>query len=248
MRRRKDQAYGRYESPMVDSAATVAKVEILRTDGWTWEQIATAAGFKLKAQAQMIVNRRSSKVHRKTEAAVLAITDRPASPPRATVDPTGTRRRLYALARLGWSWTAIAEESGYGWTVKFVSHTAVGGKSVMLKTADAVREVYERLADTPPPAGGPSTRAKNYAIAHGWHAPIEWLDVDMDDPEAEPTPLEESEPGWAVAEAAHLYALGESSVQAAAQIGRDPSVLARLARRHGRKDLASWLGESARAA
>lgn len=241
-------AYGQFESSLVDSAPTITKIETLRTDGWTHREIATAAGMKHPEQVQMLLARRVRQVHRDTEAAVLGIQARPPKPANGLVDPTGTRRRLRALARMGWSWIALAEAHGPGWDNQFVSRAATGDKAVMAKTADAVRALYERLADAPPPGGRGMVRARNRAIAAGWHAPIEWLDLDMDDPDAEPAPLEDAEPGWAVEEAAHLFALGESPTVAAAQIGSEPETLARLARRHGRKDLAVWLGETKRAA
>lgn len=241
-------AYGRYESPLVDSAPTITKIETLRTDGWTHREIATAAGMKYAEQVQTLLARRVRKVHRDTEAAVLGIRSKPPKPQNGLVDPTGTRRRLRALARMGWSWLALAEASGHGWDNQFISRAATGDKAVMAKTADAVRELYERLADEPPRPGRGATRARNRAIADGWLAPIEWTGIDMDDPDAEPEPLEVDEAGWAVAEVAHLYALGESPTVAAAQLRSEPETLARLARRHGRKDLAVWLGETKRAA
>ncbi len=242
--RRKLVAYGRYVSPRVEARPTLARIDTLRTDGWTWQQIAAASGIA-KSSVQRLMRNRPSHVSRTTEASVLAIAQRPAKPARAKVDPIGSRRRLRALARMGWSWTAIAAESSFD--VKFISVTAIGDARVMVKTADSIREVYDRLADRTPPKTG-STRARNYAIARGWHAPIEWTGLDMDDPDVEPEPLEADEAGWAVEEAAHLYALGESPTVAAAQLGSEPETLARLARRHGRKDLAVWLGETKRAA
>jgi transcriptional regulator with XRE-family HTH domain len=107
------------------------------------------------------------------------------------IDATGTRRRLQALAALGWSARAIAERFGY-------SEVTVSGwfraNLVSRRTVARIRGWYDELSMTPPPT---RTRAERYSVgttrgrarAAGWHPPLAWDDDLIDDPNASPEPV-----------------------------------------------------------
>lgn len=95
------------------------------------------------------------------------------------IDGSGTRRRVRALARMGWSFAALGERLG-------VSNDQVGkwaaGDLVRRDTAARVSALYDRLWDQP----GGSVRARNLASAKGWPPPMAWDDASIDDPAASP--------------------------------------------------------------
>jgi hypothetical protein len=94
----------------------------------------------------------------------------------AHVDPTGTRRRLQALAAAGWSVEDIA--AGLGSRPSYVGQLQHRVTPVHRRTAAKVRDFYDRHADRP----GPSPRAVHYARRNGWLAPIWWDSETIDDP------------------------------------------------------------------
>lgn len=87
------------------------------------------------------------------------------------VPALGTQRRLRALARIGWSHTAIGDRLGW-------SRTAVGKLlsqgTVNRETALAVAGFYREHAwET-----GPSAHAARIAAKAGWPGPMDWDDPD----------------------------------------------------------------------
>ncbi len=118
-----------------------------------------------------------------------------------SVDATGTRRRLQALAAIGWS---LAEQSRrLGWHDS-TAHSVAARKWVWIETAEKVRALYDELAMTP----GTNKRASNDAARKGWPPPLAWSDEELDDPNATPATLE------------HTNELDEVAVQRAMGGGR----------------------------
>lgn len=104
------------------------------------------------------------------------------------VDGIGTRRRLQALAAIGWTYAEIAARIGKN--TPAVQRVAQGcDPRVRTVTAEAIRRVYEQLSMTP----GPSTLVRGYATRHGWPPPLAWDDDLIDDPDATPN-LSSTEP------------------------------------------------------
>lgn len=98
------------------------------------------------------------------------------------VDPTGTIRRVQALACNGYSQTELS--GMLGWVPKRLSHL-IGQQHVHVRTAAKVAALYDKLwatQSTGPRAG--SVRAK--AEAKGWAPPLAWDDDQIDNPEAVP--------------------------------------------------------------
>lgn len=103
-------------------------------------------------------------------------------------DATGTRRRLRAMARMGWPAPVLAAETGLAEeTVRMIA--AGRRRRVHTTTARAVCEVYDRLSMTPGPRPWVATWARN----RGWHPPLAWDDDDLDDPTATPAQPEAPE-------------------------------------------------------
>jgi transcriptional regulator with XRE-family HTH domain len=92
----------------------------------------------------------------------------------------GTRRRLQALAAIGWS----AEELGarLGITAQALRRTRSHEGPVERRTHERVIALYDEISMTP----GPSKRARSLAVRNGWAPPLAWDDDALDDPNAEP--------------------------------------------------------------
>lgn len=101
------------------------------------------------------------------------------------VDPTGTVRRLRALAVIGWRFDKIAAELGVH--PSYVAHLARAPRSVNRVTADRVQAVYDELSTHPGPSQHSATRAQR----RGWIGPEEWLPGEIDDPDADPRRIED---------------------------------------------------------
>lgn len=95
------------------------------------------------------------------------------------VDATGTRRRVQALAALGWPIGELTKRLGL--TDRGLSFM-YAGTTVTPATAQAVAVLYDELCWTE----GPSEIAKNRAQRKGWATPLAWDDDEIDDPAAQP--------------------------------------------------------------
>lgn len=96
-----------------------------------------------------------------------------------SVDATGTRRRIHALAAVGYS---LAEQSRrLGMEISGAS--AIARRTwVWVTTAEKVRALYDELSMVP----GNNNRARNEAKRRGWPPPLAWDDETIDDPRARP--------------------------------------------------------------
>lgn len=98
--------------------------------------------------------------------------------PSYLVDATGSRRRLQALAVLGWPSAALAPRLGLH--TKSICDIRSNGRKVHRTTAARIRQLYRDLVDVQ----GPSQPAAARARARGWVSPLAWDDID--DPQARP--------------------------------------------------------------
>lgn len=108
--------------------------------------------------------------------ALLARRRRNSGPQR--IDATGSRRRLQALMRAGWSSTQLGP-------MLYVHHTQVVKwlrlKQITVKSAERIASLYDEIGL----AEGPSYRNRARALKASWPLPEEWGD-DIDDPKAKP--------------------------------------------------------------
>jgi len=150
------------------------------------------------------------------------------------VDAAGTRRRVQALMRNGWSTGALAARSGRtaGAVWQMLRYERVSPA-----TAAAWRALYDELWDQEPPHGTrferqAAARARRHASERGWPPPLAWDDDEIDDPAAVPIAgweravgRERRERGLLAAEVADLLGFGLDVRQAAARLGVAPSTL-----------------------
>lgn len=106
---------------------------------------------------------------------------------REHVDSTGTRRRIQALAALGWGHADICALAGVGRAQ--LAHWARWPK-VHRDNARLISEVYDQLSMRVP-ADSPRTRQlRAQAKYRGWVPPLAWDDIDDPDeqPQVAPSP------------------------------------------------------------
>lgn len=96
------------------------------------------------------------------------------------IDGTGTARRLQALAAMSWHVTALAEHTGMN--QDYISALRLGRPRVTQRIATVIAMTYQQLSRQ----DGGHPRTARVAARRGWLAPIDWLDVNIDDPNAEP--------------------------------------------------------------
>lgn len=106
-----------------------------------------------------------------------------------TVDGTGTRRRLQALHRVGWSSQEIGDRLGV--TRIAVNNLMRREGPVRRSTAERIAALYDQMWDQVPPvrtgkAAGVRPRDMARAAALGWALPMQWDDETIDDPDETP--------------------------------------------------------------
>jgi len=109
----------------------------------------------------------------------------------------GVRRRMQALAALGWSVDELAAMAGI--SPRTADHWTMGaGARVFKRTFDRVDALYERLWNTPPTPTEPiGRRRRTMALAraaeHNWVLPLAWDDIDTDEtpPIPDEAPIDE---------------------------------------------------------
>lgn len=98
------------------------------------------------------------------------------------IDGTGTRRRLQALRRLGWSARELTLRLGYSGSGQM--HYLMHSGTIQRQTADRVAALYAELSmRLPPKTDG---RAAAWAATQGWPPPLAWDEDSIDDPDALP--------------------------------------------------------------
>jgi transcriptional regulator with XRE-family HTH domain len=227
--RNRMQMYGRWQ-PYVDAGAAREHVRMLARCGIGLKRAAELAGVSTGSMSKLLYGGPgerppSRRIRPETEAAILAV--RPSLEVLgASVDATGTRRRLQALVTVGWSQAKLAARLGmlpsnFG-TIMYRR------ERVAAATARAVAALYDELWDQAPPESGhrekiAANRARNYARARGWAPPAAWDDDRIGDPAASPAqewrrPTRLGSAGLAE-EYRELAALGYTRTLAAERLG-----------------------------
>lgn len=189
-RYRKARALGHHHK--VNAQPVRAHVQRLIDAGITRRRIAELAGVSRNAVTKLLNGaggRPMTVVRTTTARALLAV---PADPRHQTGTQyelaLGAQRRLQALVAFGYSQARLARELG-------ISANGLGAllrnELVTAWRAREVRDLYERLSMTLPatdttPRRKSVTRAKRYALDHGWAPPMAWDEGALDDPDARP--------------------------------------------------------------
>ena len=180
--------------PFVDAEPVRIHVRNLQACGLGLRRIADLADID-RQRLQALLNGRpergtapQSQVRPALAAAIMRVQPTLDSLGSATVvGATGTQRRLQALVAAGWPQAHLA--SGLGMTPGNFGRM-LASPDVLVRTARAVRDLYDQTWRTDPTQHGVSpggiTRAKRYAAARDWAPVGAWDDDTIDDPTATP--------------------------------------------------------------
>lgn len=181
--------------PLVDAAPVREHVLRLRADGLGRKQLARASGVSPELLFRLLNGQPhrglgpTQRMRMDRALAILAIRPRlKYLGTRIDVDGTGTRRRLQALTCLGWTQVRLARELGMQQRRlnQLVHQDRVGAGNAL-----AIRNLYDRLWETPPPVKNRNERegarrARVRAEDAGWAPPMAWDEDTIDDPAARP--------------------------------------------------------------
>lgn len=166
-------------APPLPAAQVHQPLHQLRAQLGSWAAVARRTRVAPSTLSQLTRHRT---VHVTAEVAgrIRAAASRPAYPDRPStgwVDATGTRRRLQALATLGWSRAELARRAGLA-----PGALRITGRRVHATTAEVVGQLYDALCMRP----GPSPRAAARAHRQGCAPPLAWEGRDIDNPRHRP--------------------------------------------------------------
>lgn len=191
-RRRRLMAIGQWKSPYVDAEPVRAHVRALQEAGMSLPALSRRLNLVDGAFKNLMYGANGrppgSTVSRETAEAVMGywptLEDFPDT---ASIDPTGTRRRVQALETLGWSRPQIADVVGMS---KSNFKTCLRSEKVSARLARRVAAVYDRLWKQRPEDHGVqpyvAERVRRHAAQNGFAGPLAWDDDTIDDPKAEP--------------------------------------------------------------
>jgi hypothetical protein len=184
---KRQQTYGRWD-PYVDAAPVRAHIQTLRDGGVSYDQIAHVANTSTSHIRELAGTVRRSgnrpairRVRPNTADRIMSIHATTVDHPHGSlVDATGTRRRLQALAAVGWSQPNLATELGRN--LSSLNRSMTAGR-VLAGTAEQVRTLYDQLWLIAPPDTTPAQRAqrdkaRTWAREQGWPSPLAWDDID----------------------------------------------------------------------
>lgn len=174
-RKRADLRRARGIDGHINGPRVAAHIRTLLTSGHTRLQIAALSGVSDRAIRYILAGQ--PEVQLANARALLAVQPLPEAP---RVDATGTRRRIQALATLGWPVTHTADDIGISrrYVFDILDCTA---PMVEREVATRMAAVYRAKASRP----GPSMFSRNNAARNGWHGPLAW-GSNINDPAAEP--------------------------------------------------------------
>ena len=176
-------AYGRYQDAHQPIEPIRQHLQALVDTGMIPERIAISAGVGGATVRRLLNSETARFVTGATARNLLAVT--PYSSTLAAQgrgNGRGTRRRLQALAAIGWNHHEIARRLGYPrWKV----NKALEGAYVDIRVHDDIAALYDELWDQQPPTHTRAQRVgRSYALTaarrHGWLPPLAWDDIDTD--------------------------------------------------------------------
>lgn len=153
----------------------------LKDEGWTDQSLADCIGNIQSGEVCRLRRGIPSRIRKVTAQRILQAKFDVMRP--TTIVPIiGSRRRVQALMRMGWSIRDISDATGVKYMTihNLIDTSGRDRKGVQLRLHEIIREHYEKVSGTV----GSSTRSRNIAIQKVWAPPLAWDDID--DPEEEP--------------------------------------------------------------
>lgn len=198
--RRKEQAYGRFDTGLVPTEPVREHMMVLAEFGIGYKRAARLAGVGVTAARNILWGRQEpgprygelpKRTKRETAEALLSVQPTIENlADGASVPATATHRRLQALVAIGWSVSALGGLLGRS---PANMHTTLTRQTmVSARFHREVAALYEQMWDTPPSradrrAKASYSRAIQYAKERRWLPPLAWDDIETD---AEPPVVE----------------------------------------------------------
>lgn len=161
---------------LVDAAPITALFTRLNSEAWSDADIAAACGTHA-SRVRELRHGKQAKVRIATFNRIMG-TRYVRRQPGSRIPNVGTRRRLQALARMGWTIRMVAADCGLPEST--LGFAVTTNQTVWQSTHDAVAAAYDKLAGTL----GPSQLGRTRAANAGWLPPAAWDDID--DPDEQP--------------------------------------------------------------
>ncbi|KIU17888.1 hypothetical protein TL10_06425 [Mycolicibacterium llatzerense] len=221
-------AYGRFESRHTPAGPVRAHITMLLAAGLTIRALESAAGVNRKSINKIL--RGSTKTMVENAEKLLAL-----QPPAAVhevaadhqpIDATGTRRRLQALIAYGYTQSDLAARLGI--TDSTLSKIVVRDGDVLAVTARNVATMFDALQTTP----GTSARSRRRGAANRWPVPMAWDEDTIDDPGAQPAPVDREKVSFLDRYDEMRHELGISDVDIARKLGMKFDTLLRQLQRY----------------
>lgn len=188
--RRRQKAYGTYTRGYVDAEPVREHLNYLRANGMGARTIESIAGIPRITIAGIIWGRPgqqpAKKVRPTTASKLLAVQPKlELLADHAIIDARGTRRRLQALARCGWTAPALTARSATPITATALARLFTADR-VTARNARLVVALYDAVWDQQPPMATPTQRAMSQRTAdrarrRHWAVPLAWDDIDTDE-------------------------------------------------------------------
>ena len=172
----------------VSPDAAVRRIRIWRQKGILWRIMSDRTGISM-AQLQNIESGMRGYIRVGTHSKIMSA--RFTSQDVSKFSGLGVRRRLQALAAVGYTTVTLAEITNRDHTYIHAIMTGKNARNFVNRPVGlAVHQAYEKYASIDPRTLGQSERAttyaKNIAVKHSWGAPKDWDDDTIDDPDAWP--------------------------------------------------------------
>jgi len=156
----------------VDSRPVREHVLMLSRAGHPLSYVARGAGITVPTAAG-IRDGRYPGCNSRVAAAVMRVSYVP-GPGQVLVGSLSARRRVHALACIGWTSRWVADQLGI--SAATLSHSLCGD-TLHYARWQAISDIYTAVQMTP----GPSERARGRGRAEGWSPPLAWDNIDNPD-------------------------------------------------------------------
>lgn len=183
----RQKAYGRWDDvrTMIDARPAHEHIRALRAAGVGLRRLEELTALPHRTLFE--VSRREPGVITRTTAEAILSVPIPATPhdpivaENRYIDPTGTIRRLQALAAIGYSARNLSRRCGHNDT--YFGPMLAGKRTfITARLARKVDALFQDLQHTP----GPDKRTRTKALELGWPPPLAWDEETIDDPAAQP--------------------------------------------------------------
>lgn len=191
-RRRRLQGYGQWH-PFVDAEPARQHVQAVRATGMSCAGIVRHTGVNIGMIDHLLYGKApyppAARIRTENAEALLAywpvLDDYDDG---AVIDATGTRRRVQAMAAIGFPSNAIQQRVDHI-TLKAVERLRINER-VTARTARAIRDLYSEVSGKTAEDYGVTpwiaARTRTYAVKNQYAGPMAWDDDTIDDPQAKP--------------------------------------------------------------